>query len=94
VAEVQRLLQLYRDRYGPREGHPGFNVRHFYHVARREHGVIVSYSFVKKALQAAGLVPKRRARGKHRRRRPRAPASASCCIWMVAATSGSPCSPV
>ena len=69
VAEVQRLLQLYRDRYGPREGHPGFNVRHFYHVARREHGVTVSYSFVKKALQAAGLVPTRRARGKHRRRR-------------------------
>ena len=73
VAEVQRLLQLYRDRYGPRDGHPGFNVRHFYHVARREHGVTVSYSFVKKALQAAGLVVKRRARGKHRRRRPPRP---------------------
>jgi transposase len=73
VAEVQRLLQLYRDRYGPRDGHPGFNVRHFYHVVRREHGVTVSYSFVKKALQAAGLVPTRRARGKHRRRRPPRP---------------------
>ena len=33
----------------------------------------VSYSFVKKALQAAGLVPKRRARGTHRRRRPPRP---------------------
>ena len=73
LAEVQRLLQLYRERYGPRDGHPGFNVRHFYHVARREHGVTVSYSFVKKALQAAGLVPKRRARGRHRRRRPPRP---------------------
>jgi transposase len=73
VAEVQRLLQLYRDRYGPRDGYPGFNVRHFYHIARREHGVTVSYSFVKKALQAAGLVPKRRARGRHRRRRPPRP---------------------
>src|SRR5438132_7934286 len=30
VADVQRLLQLYRERYGPRDGHPGFNVRHFY----------------------------------------------------------------
>jgi transposase len=69
LAEVERLLQLYRDRYGPRDGHPGFNVRHFYHVARREQGVRVSYSFVKKALQAAGLVAKRRARGRHRRRR-------------------------
>jgi hypothetical protein len=69
VAEVQRLLALYRDRYGPRDGHPGFNVRHFYQIARREHGVTVSYSFVKKALQAAGLVSKRRPRGRHRRRR-------------------------
>ena len=73
LPEVQRLLQLYRDRYGPRDGHPGFNVRHFYHIARREHGVTVSYSFVKKALQAAGLVPKHRPRGRHRRRRPPRP---------------------
>jgi len=69
VAEVQRLLALYRERYGPRDGHPGFNVRHFYQIARREHGVTVSYSFVKKALQAAHLVGKRRPRGRHRRRR-------------------------
>src|SRR5215475_14734514 len=69
LAEVQRLLALYRDRYGPRDGHPGFNVRHFYQIARREHGLQVSYSFVKKALQAAGLVSKRRPHGLHRRRR-------------------------
>lgn len=69
LPEVQRILGLYRERYGPRDGHPGFNVRHFYQVARREHGVTVSYSFVKKALQAAGLVRKHRARGRHRRRR-------------------------
>jgi transposase len=65
--EVARLLQLYRERYR------GFNVRHFHEVARREHGVTVSYSFLKDALQAAGLVKKHRARGRHRRRRePRA----------------------
>src|SRR5262249_48305600 len=69
VAEVQRVLRLYRERYGPRDGHPGFNVRHFYAIARRAHGVTVSYSFVKSALQAAGLVRKQRARGRHRRRR-------------------------
>lgn len=69
LAEVQRVLRLYRERYGPRDGHPGFNVRHFYAIARRDHGVTVSYSFVKSALQAAGLVRKRRARGRHRRRR-------------------------
>jgi hypothetical protein len=66
-AEVQRILQLYRTRY------TGFNVRHFMHLARRDHAVTLSYSFVKLALQAAGLVPKGRARGRHRRRRaPRA----------------------
>ena len=62
-AGVQRVLQLYRERY------QGFNVRHFLHRARRDHGVQLSYIFVKLALQAAGLVPKGRARGRHRRRR-------------------------
>ena len=67
--EVQRVLRLYRDRYGPRDGHPGFNVRHFCDIARRDHAVALSYSFIKQALQRAGLVAKRRARGRHRRRR-------------------------
>lgn len=65
--EVERLLRLYRERYS------GFNVRHFHEIARREHGVTVSYSFLKQTLQAAGLVKTHRARGRHRRRRePRA----------------------
>jgi hypothetical protein len=63
VAEVQRLLALYRDRY------QGFNVRHFHQLARRHHGVRFCYAFVKKALQTAGLVRKHRPRGRHRRRR-------------------------
>jgi len=62
VAEVQRLLALYRERY------QGFNVRHFHQLARRQHGVRFCYAFVKKALQSAGLVPKHRPRGRHRRR--------------------------
>ena len=67
VADVQQLLALYRERY------QGFNVRHFHQIARREHGVRFCYAFVKKALQAAGLVAKHQARGRHRRRRePRA----------------------
>jgi transposase len=69
LGEVQRILRLYRERYGPRDGHPGYNVRHFCDVARRDHHVTLSYSFIKQALQAAGLVAKRRARGRHRRRR-------------------------
>jgi transposase len=64
---IEQVLRLYRERYA------GFNVRHFHQVVRREHGVTVSYSFVKQTLQAAGLVKKRRARGRHRlRREPRA----------------------
>ncbi len=69
LAEVQRILRLYRERYGPRDGHPGFNIRHFYQVACRDHRVTLSYTFVKRALQTAGLVGKRRPRGRHRRRR-------------------------
>src|SRR2546426_7789201 len=66
-AEVQRILHLYRERY------QGFNVRHFHHLARRDHGVQLSYTRVRLALQEAGLVRKGRARGRHRRRRePRA----------------------
>jgi transposase len=60
---VEQVLRLYRERYA------GFNVRHFHQIARREHKVTVSYSFVKQALQAAGLVKKHRARGRHRLRR-------------------------
>src|SRR5499433_4157810 len=63
VAEVQRVLTLYRDRYH------GFNVRHFHQLARRQHGVRFCYAFVKKALQMAGLVPMQQPRGRHRRRR-------------------------
>jgi transposase len=67
AGEVERVLRLYRERYG------GFNVRHFHQIARREHGLTLSYSYVKQALQRAGLVQTHRARGRHRRRRePRA----------------------
>jgi hypothetical protein len=50
VAEVKRILGLYRERYR------GWNVRHFFETACRGHGVKVSYTFVKQALQGAGLV--------------------------------------
>lgn len=78
-AEVQRILRLYRERYA------GFNVRHFHQLTRREHGVRLSYTFVKLALQAAGLVGKRRARGRHRRRREPRP-----CFGELLHLDGSP----
>jgi transposase len=67
LSEVQHVLQLYRQRYA------GFNVRHFHQMATERHGVKLSYTLVKTALQGAGLVKKRRPRGRHRLRRdPRA----------------------
>jgi len=79
AVEVQRILRLYRERFA------GWNVRHFYRFARRDHAVTLSYSFVKLALQEAGLVRKGRARGRHRRRRePRA------CFGELLHLDGSP----
>jgi hypothetical protein len=65
VVEVERILELYRERYA------GFNGRHFWQLVRREHGVKLSYTCVKQILQGAGLLKKARARGRHRRRRER-----------------------
>jgi hypothetical protein len=48
LAEVERVLRLYRDHYA------GFNGRHFYDLIRRDHSVTLSYSFIKRALQGAG----------------------------------------
>ena len=79
MAAVEAVLRLYRDRYR------GFNVRHFHEIIRREHGVTLSYSYVKQALQVARLVKKHRPRGRHRRRRePRA------CFGEMLHIDGSP----
>jgi hypothetical protein len=67
TAELKRWLRLYRTRYR------GYNARHFWSTCRREHGLTWSYTLIRTALQAAGLVRKHRARGRHfRRREPRA----------------------
>ena len=83
--EVERLLRLYRERYR------GFNVRHFHQIARREHGVTVSYSFLKQTLQAAGLVKKQRVRGRHRRRREPRACFGECSTLMAVRTPGWRC---
>lgn len=67
VPLVQQVLALYRDRYA------GWNVAHFTEQIRRHHGIRLSYSWIKAALQGAGLVARRRQRGGHRQRRPRRP---------------------
>lgn len=64
---AQAVLRLYRERYFD------FSVKHFHEYLRAQHGVRLSYTWVKAALQGAGLVAKRAKRGSHRRRRPRRP---------------------
>jgi hypothetical protein len=49
------------------------NVRHFHEKLREEHGIKLSYTWVKRALQGAGLARKGRRRGVHWKRRPRRP---------------------
>jgi transposase len=67
LAKVEQVLGLYRDTYFD------LNIRHFHEKLREEHGIQLSYTFVQKALQGAGLVPRGRQRRKHRRRRERRP---------------------
>jgi transposase len=62
---VEEVLRLYQEQYFD------FNVRHFHEKLGTEHGIKLSYTWVKAALQGAGLVKPRRKRGKHRKRRPR-----------------------
>jgi len=64
---AERVLALYRDTYFD------LNVRHFHEKLREEQHIQLSYSWVKQALQGAGLVARRKKRGPHRRRRPRRP---------------------
>ena len=62
---VEEVLQLYRETYFD------FNVKHFHEKLQDEHGIQLSYSWVKAALQTAGLVKRRKKPGSHRKRRPR-----------------------
>src|SRR6516165_3358011 len=67
LAVVEQVLGLYRDRYFD------CNVRHFHEKLVEEHGIELSYTWVKAALQGAGLVARGRKRGVHRKRRARRP---------------------
>jgi hypothetical protein len=67
VAKVEEMLGLFRETYFD------LNMRHFHEKLREEHGIELSYTFVQKALQGAGLVARGRKRRKHRRRREQRP---------------------
>ena len=63
VSTVEEVLRLYQEQYYD------FNVKHFHEQLKREHNLKLSYTWVKTALQTAGLVPRRGRRSKHRKRR-------------------------
>ena len=67
VAVVERVLQLYREKYFD------LNLSHFHEKLSGEHQIELSYSWVKGVLQGAGLVERGRKRGVHRKRRERRP---------------------
>jgi len=67
VPVLQEVLRLYREQYFD------FNVRHFHEKLVAQHNIKLSYTWVKTALQMAGLVKRARKRGKHRKRRERRP---------------------
>ena len=67
LAQAEQVLGLYRERYFD------LNVRHFHEKLSEEHGIGLSYTWVKQALQGAGLVKREPERGVHRKRRERRP---------------------
>jgi transposase len=67
VQTCEEVLGLYQERYFD------LSVRHFHEKLKEEHGIELSYTWVKQALQGAGLVKRRKRRGPHRRRRERRP---------------------
>jgi transposase len=67
VATVEKVFALYREKYFD------LNVQHFHDKLQGEHGIELSYTWVKQALQGAGLVGRGRKRGTHRKRRERRP---------------------
>jgi transposase InsO family protein len=67
MESAEKVLELFQMTYSD------YSVRHFHEKLGQEHGIKLSYSWVKQALQGAGLVVKHKKRGSHRRRRERKP---------------------
>jgi transposase len=67
VAEIERMLGLYRDLYG------GFTVKHFHEQLRKRHNYTLGYTVTKLHLHREGLVVRAKKRSAHRKKRPRRP---------------------
>jgi transposase len=67
VAEIERMLGLYRDLYR------GFTVKHFHEQLGKRHNYTLGYTVTKLHLHRAGLVAAASKRSAHRKKRPRRP---------------------
>ena len=67
VAEIERMLGLYRDLYR------GFTVKHFHEQLGKRHNYTLGYTVTKLQLHRAGLVQAATKRSAHRKKRPRRP---------------------
>jgi transposase len=67
VAEIERMLGLYRDLYR------GFTVKHFHEQLAKRHNYVLGYTVTKLHLQREGLVVRAKKRSAHRKKRPRRP---------------------
>ena len=67
IGKMEAMLKLYREKYFD------LNVKHFVEKLHSEHQIMLSYTWVKTALQDAGMVKRYAKRGPHRKKRPRRP---------------------
>ena len=67
IEVVEKVLKLFREKYFD------LNVKHFVEKLHSQEQISLSYTWVKTALQNAGLVKRYTKRGPHRRKRPRRP---------------------
>jgi transposase len=84
VAEISRMLDLYRGSYAD------FTVKHFHEQLVKRHGYKLGYTVTKVHLQRAGLVVQAPRRSAHRKKRPRRPMvgmmlhqDASTHVWLL-----------
>ena len=93
--QIEWVLEQYRTRYWTSRP------KHFHEHLVRDHGFRLGYTWTKVRLQEAGLVKKARARGAHRKRRPRRALPGCSCsrtarptagwwIWAATSTSSPP----
>jgi transposase len=82
LAACEQVLGLYREKYFD------FNAKHFHEKLQEAHGIEVGYTWVKPALQGAGLVARHKKRGPHREKAAAQGDLESCCTSTAASTAG------